>query len=121
MPIRRELRPLYRSQAWLAARARIFARAGGRFTLLGEYLGGAKCERCGREDGAIYSNEKSGRLVVVQLGTAHLDHEDLERFFDDRNLKCWCRADHLRADLGVHRRSRQCRKDKARPLLGEAA
>jgi len=31
-------------------RARILARAGGRFTLLGKYLGGAKCEDCGVPD-----------------------------------------------------------------------
>jgi len=121
MPIRPTLRPLYRSRAWKMARARVFARAGGCFTLLGEYLGGARCERCGRMDGDIYTNERTGRLVVVQLGTAHLDHEDLERFFDDRNLKCLDRRCHLLQDLEFHRRSRQSNKDRKRPLLGEAA
>jgi hypothetical protein len=117
MPIRPDLRWFYRRPAWKAARLRVLARAGGRFTLLGEYLGGAKCEECGREDGAIYTNLKTGRLVVVQLGTAHLDHEDLDRFYDDRNLRCLDRRCHLLQDLQFHRRTRQRRRDRNRPLI----
>jgi hypothetical protein len=120
MPIRPELRPLYRTVAWLRARARVFARAGACFDLFGEYLGGAMCERCERADGESYVNS-DGRPVVVQLGCAHLDHEDLERFYDERNLKCLCRACHLITDLEFHRRTRQANKDRKRPLLVSAA
>ena len=50
MPIRPELRHFYRTPAWKEARHRVLARAGGEFDLLGHYLGGAKCEGCGKPD-----------------------------------------------------------------------
>src|SRR4051812_11669252 len=49
MPIAKHLRHLYRGPAWQAARRRILERAGGRFDGV-RYVGGAKCERCGRPD-----------------------------------------------------------------------
>ncbi len=109
MPIRPELRALYRGTQWAEARARVFERAGN------------CCEECGKANGDSYFNPKTGRLVEVQLGAAHLDHEDVERFYDDGNLRAWCRACHLRKDnQTVHRTTRQTKKDRARPLLQEA-
>jgi hypothetical protein len=113
MPIRPELRYLYRGPAWEAARERIHARAQGR------------CEKCHAKQGTKYFSPSSARWVVVQLGVAHIDHEDLERFFDDDNLLLLCRACHLRFDGDLHsrhaRETRQDRKDRERPLLGVAA
>jgi hypothetical protein len=105
MPIRKELRHLYRGPAWLATRAKILQRCNNR------------CEQCGAVKGTEYLNPKTGRTVVVQLGVAHRDHEDLERFFDDDNLLCLCRKCHLKFDAPVHQRSRETHKDQARPLL----
>ena len=50
MPIRKEFRKFYRGAAWRDARRRILTRAGGQFDSLGNYLGGAKCEACGKPD-----------------------------------------------------------------------
>ena len=50
MPIRPELRHFYTGPGWEGARRRILLRAGGEFDLLGNYLGGAKCEACGKPD-----------------------------------------------------------------------
>jgi predicted HNH restriction endonuclease len=124
MPIRKELRWFYRRPAWFRARARVLARAGGRFTLLGEYLGGAKCERCSRTDGEVYLNYVRGRIVVVQIGVAHLKHEP--RVDEpDEDLAVLCRACHLRHDVPIHivhaRSTRQNRKDRARPLLARVS
>lgn len=61
MPIRPELRQFYRGPAWQAARRRILERAGGRFAADGRYLGGARCERCGKPDRArvwVWSNRR---------------------------------------------------------------
>lgn len=108
MPIRKDLRPLYRTPEWAAARAVVFARAAG------------VCESCGAVQGTLYSSLSTRREVLVQLGCAHLDHEDPARFLDDQNLRAWCRACHLRHDKPVHATHRAIRKDRARPLLQEA-
>lgn len=50
MPIRPELRHLYGREWREVTRPRILARAGGRFDAEGRYLGGAKCEQCGKPD-----------------------------------------------------------------------
>ncbi len=51
MPIRPEYRKFYTAAAgWPATRRRILERAGGRFNAKGRYLGGAKCEQCGKPD-----------------------------------------------------------------------
>jgi hypothetical protein len=113
MPIRPELRPMYRGPRWAEARQRIFERAGGR------------CEKCRAERGSRYFSPRTGRWVVVQLGVAHLDHDDLKRFHDDDNLLCLCRSCHLRQDLSIHlvhsKATRVARKDRNRPLLEVAA
>jgi len=107
MPIRPELRHLYRCEAWQEARRQVFERAQG------------KCERCGRKAGSSYFNRKTRRLVKVQLGAAHRDHcRDLSRFFDLDNLWALDRACHLEYDQGQHRETRQTKKDRSRPLLG---
>jgi hypothetical protein len=50
MPIRPELRHLY-GKVWReVTRPRILARAGGRLDADGKYLGGARCEQCGKPD-----------------------------------------------------------------------
>lgn len=113
MPIRPELRALYRGPKWEAARKKVFARAGGR------------CERCRALRGSRYISVRTGRMVIVQLSAAHLDHEDLARFYDEDNLRCLCRSCHLRMDTKIHvihaRDTRKSRKDSARPLLEAAA
>lgn len=125
MPIRPELRPLYAGKDWQAARARVLLRAGGKFSDQGEYLGGARCEKCNALEGSRYVSMRTAKFVVVQVGIAHLDHEDLARFYDDTNLNCVCRACHLKMDLPIHvahsRDTRKERKDQARPLFGSAA
>lgn len=72
-----------------------------------------------------YFSAWTANLVVVQLAVAHIDHEDLDRFFNDDNLKLLCAACHLRFDVPVHvkhaRETRQRTKDGHRPLLAEAA
>jgi hypothetical protein len=50
MPIRPELRHLYRTPEYLSARDRVRRRAGGTFDETGRYRGGARCEQCGVED-----------------------------------------------------------------------
>jgi 5-methylcytosine-specific restriction endonuclease McrA len=110
MPIRAEYRRFYRGPHWADVRAKILKRAGN------------KCEECGMLNGDSYFNRNTQRLVKVQLGVAHLDHDDIARFYDEGNLRAWCRACHLRKDnQGIHRTTRQTRKDRARPLLQEIA
>jgi hypothetical protein len=46
MPIRPELRHLYKTPEYKAARDRVRLRAGGTFDR-GRYIGGARCEQCG--------------------------------------------------------------------------
>lgn len=100
-------------------------RAGGNFDGAGKYLGGARCEKCNALGGTKYFSAWTGKLVIVQLGVAHLDHEDIERFYDDANLLCVDRACHLKIDGHLHathaRATRSTLKDRARPLLGEVA
>lgn len=97
MPIRRELRPLYRGPEWEATRARIRERAGDR------------CEKCGAPNG----------LLGIQCGCAHLDQNPENNA--DGNLKWLCRGCHLRHDARFHavkaRETRRRRKDARRPLL----
>jgi hypothetical protein len=148
MPIRPELRHLYRSPAWRAKRQRILERAGGKFDGLGAYLGGARCERCGapdRETIAVNRDSEGNRYwrrvathclwhdqnaqrfpgimttggyVTVQLGVAHLDHGS-DPNAPDEELGALCRYCHLRHDKPQHKETRSTRKDAARPLLGE--
>jgi hypothetical protein len=118
MPIRPELRHFYRGQRWAMTRARILARTGGRFTLLGEYLGGAACERCRRIDGDSYFNWATGRDVTVQIGVAHLKHMPRADERDDE-LAALCRRCHLLYDADHHTFNRMARKDGTRPLLRE--
>jgi hypothetical protein len=134
MPIRPEFRHFYRGPGWAMTRARILARAGGRFTLVGEYLGGARCENCSSLDGLEGIRDQWGQfvplslftknerqqldpdeLVKIQIGVAHLNHTP----GDDRddNLAAWCRRCHLLYDADFHSFNRAGRKDAARPLL----
>jgi len=103
MPIRKELRQYYRPPEWPAIRQAILERA--RF----------RCQECGQKQGGRYWNLKRQRWVIVQLGVAHLDNDP--RNNADANLKALCRKCHLKADEGQHRRTRQERRDRARPLL----
>jgi hypothetical protein len=135
MPIRPEFRHFYRGLRWAMTRARMLARAGGRFTLLGEYLGGARCENCRSLDGAIGIRDYWGnfstlskddaqsvdpkRLVTIQIGVAHRNHVPGDD--RDENLAAWCRRCHLLYDADKHRFTRATRKDAARPLLQEIA
>ena len=48
MPIRPDLRPFYTRAIWGPVRRRILERARGKFDGKGKYLGGARCEQCGK-------------------------------------------------------------------------
>jgi hypothetical protein len=117
VPIRAELLHFYRGPRWAMARARILARAGGHLDLLGNYLGGARCEECGRLDGDTYFNYLTAREVTIQIGIAHRNHTA----GDDRddNLAAWCRKCHLLYDADEHTFTRMEHKDAKRPLLRE--
>jgi hypothetical protein len=120
VPIRKELRHLYRGPAWKAAREGCRDRAGN------------KCEQCGGLNGAIGYRREDGmfvrlalgvfppdgaKLVHIQCGAAHLNNVA----GDDRpeNLAWLCRGCHLHRDAPFHRLTRAIRKDAARPLLIE--
>lgn len=113
MPVKPQLRHLYQSPHWKQLRTVILNRCGHR------------CEKCGAKAGLKYFSLRTGRLVLVQLGIAHRDHEDLSMFFDETNLWALCRACHLKFDERMHvaraRATREARKDSGRPLLGRAA
>jgi hypothetical protein len=149
MPIRPELRHLYRSREWRATRQRILERAGGRFDGLGVYLGGAKCERCGAPDReviaigadvrgrrywreiAIYRcwrDESNGSVCDVSIThqrfiNVQLGVAHLDHGSDpnapDEELGALCRYCHLRHDKPQHKETRSTRKDAARPLLSD--
>jgi hypothetical protein len=147
MPIRAELRHLYRTPEWKAARAACRERAGD------------CCERCGAPSRTVvlrayewwtpYSLRATifflrGRIdgkEVTELpwhhkkfvNNAHFPRHDGMRIVfiqcgaahlnnvagDDRpeNLAWLCRGCHLRHDLAYHHETRATRKDAARPLL----
>ncbi|MBK8200290.1 MAG: hypothetical protein IPK75_18240 [Acidobacteria bacterium] len=118
MPIRPELRHLYRGPAWAAIRARILARAGH------------ACERCGKPHaaklrvtrGGIWYDDAlsswrndageangfnypgiTGRTVYVircVITIAHLDHDP--RNNADANLAALCQHCHLKHDTHFH-------------------
>jgi hypothetical protein len=50
LPIRKEWRKYYRGREWEAARMGLLKRAGGKFDEAGKYIGGAKCQQCGKPD-----------------------------------------------------------------------
>jgi len=138
MPIRPELRKRFYGRTWRkVTRPRILKRAGGEFSAKGKYLGGARCEQCGVPDRAVGYRDITGRFIElgkksgasakllgykvirIVLSVCHKNHQpgaDTEL-----NLLALCQRDHLRMDRGQHRRSREARKDRARPLLAEAA
>jgi hypothetical protein len=105
LPIRPELRHLYRGPAWAATRARIRDRAGDR------------CQDCGRANGSVYIGKR--RLVVVSCGAAH--RNGIAGDDRDENLAWWCAACHLKNDAAQHKRTREARKDRQRPLFAEIA
>lgn len=147
MPIRPELRHLYRGPKWEAVRARILARAGNR------------CEQCGKRNhrrvwvfnpgqGAVaqcWSSVKGdgqrwracglggtitrfklrgqeweqARRIRVILTLAHLNHVPGDD--RDENLKALCQWCHLHYDQLHHKATRSIRKDAGRPLLQERA
>jgi hypothetical protein len=147
MPIRKELRHFYKGAEWQAVRARILARACGACEacgvpnrvvvlrqfgwwtpntldavlykqrgvmvlpwrhagLAGEHLAGFGCHQL-------------ARWVRIVLTIAHLNHEAGDN--RDENLKALCQWCHFQHDKQFHafnaRRTRQARKDAARPLL----
>lgn len=123
MPIRPEFRHFYRGPAWQATRARIRERAGDR------------CEHCGAPNGAFGCRDRAGRFVValepgekyfppvwIQCGAAHLNQ--IAGDDRDENLAWLCRGCHLRHDAKIRaahaHETRATRKDRRRPLFGEA-
>jgi hypothetical protein len=149
VPIRAELRHFYRGPQWTAARRRILVRAGGRFDASGRYLGGAKCEQCGKPDrkrvfvrsggtvmwwrqrGQARWRDQHGRFTPPMAAWPGRQREIRAQVGvahlnhvagDDRddNLKALCNWCHLHHDRLQHRETRCARKDAARPLLQEA-
>jgi hypothetical protein len=140
MPIRADLRHLYRTPEAIASKRRALERAGGRFEDGGRYLGGAKCVQCGVPDRETISRGPAGiwlnaewkwrtplgetirgafhgevRRVWIILTVAHLDHNPRNNRDENRAALCqWC---HLNYDKLHHKETRQARKDAARPLL----
>lgn len=148
MPIRPDLRHLYRGPGYRAQRVRIIARAGNR------------CEQCGKPNGRLVwvyrsktsrqcwtlslrtqrwvycrfggsgnfsllrsevralRSEKRLRRIRVVLTMAHLDHDAANG--DDDNIRLLCQWCHLNYDKLHHKETRAMRKDAARPLLREA-
>jgi hypothetical protein len=135
MPIRPDLRHLYRTPEYVEARARVVERSGDR------------CEQCGKRNGSIVETvtgkedgkhfmwwrgigpwvDDSGhewrhldvrcatRIVIVHIGLAHLDHNPANNA--DENLKFLCGWCHLHYDQLHHKETRSIRKDRQRPLL----
>ena len=115
MPLKPEVRPLYKTETWRRARrnARISADDA--------------CEVCDEPNGKtfvktrpIYGELLEGlKVSIIQCGGAHLNGVA----GDDRleNVAWLCRACHLRHDLEHHvaaaRATRQARKDAQRPLF----
>ncbi len=118
MPIRRELRPFYRSLEWRAIRARVLARAGG------------VCEWCGKPDRkhVWVALDGSGqwwprgqkpegppemfRYIQVVLTVAHLNHDWRDN--RDENLAALCQRCHLAHDRQFHlANARRTRAQKA--------
>lgn len=124
MPIRKELRHLYKTPSYLAARQAAKERSGD------------ACERCKQPNGTKfmrldYNGETDilpyiegaqhgteWRVVKVQCGAAHLNNVA----GDDRpeNVAWLCRGCHLHHDKPFHKETRATRKDRARPLLVKA-
>jgi hypothetical protein len=145
MPIRADLRPLYKTPEAIASRRRALERAGGRFDENGQYVGFARCVQCAAPDreqvlrvgGAWgydaqhwFSNKATplahnppyrfnGRYQLRQprivLTVAHLDHNP--RHNQDENRAALCQWCHLNYDKLHHKETRSVRKDAARPLL----
>ncbi len=106
MPIRKELRPLYRTPEYKAARAACRERANDH------------CEQCGKLNGQLewrFAAEEAAHQVLIQCGAAHLDNDPSNNA--PKNLKWLCRGCHLRTDAMHHKHTRATRKDAARPLL----
>jgi hypothetical protein len=117
VPIRPELRHLYKTPEYKAARAACRERAGDR------------CEQCGGGNRQVGWKIKGkfvrlafGRpmphgetFVLIQCGASHMNNVA----GDDRpeNLRWLCRGCHLAADALHHKLTRSVRKDAARPLL----
>lgn len=117
MPIRPDLRPLYRTPEALAAFEACRARAAG------------KCERCGLAGGASISRRcprcldkprlrddcqscyGAGRVPwKVILTVAHLNHDPRDN--RPRNLACLCASCHLRHDAKQHAMERARGRDR---------
>lgn len=151
MPIRPDLRKFYsRAAGWPEVRARILARAGGRFDERGKYLGGAKCERCGKPDrkwvlsacGGFWALQRRLHLSQcprggwrTRTGTRKYSRMNARRTFVvltvahlnhnprdncDGNLRALCQSCHLNHDRLHHKDTRAARKDSNRPLLAAA-
>lgn len=116
MPIRRDLRHLYRGAEYRARRSKILARAGGR------------CEQCGKPDRArlLVARDRTGRWrradrvcrwrdsfgrpvapprsqifeIRCLLTVAHLDHNPQHN--EPVNLKALCQRCHLVYDAEHH-------------------
>lgn len=141
MPIRKELRHLYRGPKWEATRKRILERAknrceqcgkpngervettGGRLVGSGPYMfwrgsGSGWTSHAGEEIGDMLRPVRV-RAIRAQLGVAHLNHKPGDD--RDENLKALCNWCHLHYDQLQHKASRSKRKDAGRPLLQEAS
>lgn len=123
MPIRRELRPLYRTAEFLSARERVRARSRGRceWCRVANRARGYRDERgrFHRVDGtATELAEIEGRHIIrIVLTTAHLDHNP--RNNHPKNLAVLCQRCHLLHDRDHHIASRAGNVRRAREAAGQ--
>ena len=150
MPIRPEYRCFYGKEWKLSIRPRILQRAGGKLDSEGRYIGGARCEQCGKPDGKrvrvlhMMGNQYWAKRAYVrnwircqdgfcarfpkpQLGRSvrvvlGVAHLNHKPSDNrDSNLRALCGYCHLMFDKAHHRETRSRRKDLGRPLLGAAS
>ncbi len=125
MPIRPELRHLYRGPAWAAIRARILERAGHKCERCGKpnrarlrvTRGGRWCDESGSRDSrdcGVWRNDagvhcagaypaitrRAVYTIRVVITIAHLDHDP--RNNADANLAALCQHCHLKHDTHFH-------------------
>lgn len=147
MPIKKELRHFYDRVWRTVTRPRILARAGNccercrkpNHAHVETYTDSQRELRTGRKEYFMFWRDASAkepppwiahngkaaafmplnlginRIVKVVLTVAHLNH--ISGDDRDENLAALCQWCHLTHDLTHHQKSREARKDAARPLL----
>lgn len=101
MPIKPENRARYPKNWKSEIRPAILKRANDR------------CEFCGRKNHSYVLNEKTGKMVMVVLTVAHLDHQPEN--CDPSNLRALCQACHNRYDAKHRAETRRSSRRDSKP------